>query len=180
MARGIYGAMVPLLRSILDLHNFDTASRALCLPPIASVLDITSPEGRHGRRAMSNERDMIAQQRARWTAAVNATDLDQYAALVTEDLVWFPPGQPAISGKKAFVEWLRPFFENFEYAFSLHAPQVQLAGGWAIERGRFQSQMRSRGGGMPGQHSGMYLVVWRKDVDNAWRIERYIDTTGIP
>lgn len=122
----------------------------------------------------------IEHQRKQWIAAVNARDVDRYLEVLTEDIVWLPPGQPALSGRGAFESWVRPFFERFIYEFALLEPDVQIAGDWAVERGTFQTQMRSLDDGRSGQHSGRYLVLWRRESDDTWRIERYIDETQRP
>lgn len=109
---------------------------------------------------------------------VNARDVDGYVELLTEDVVWLPPGQPALSGRRAFETWVRPFFERFSYAFTLTEPDVRLAGDWAVERGAFTSTMKSLDGGEPQQHAGRYMVLWRRVAEGEWRIERYIDETG--
>lgn len=129
---------------------------------------------------MPGDLQAIEHQRNQWIAAVNAHDVDRYLELLTEDIVWLPPGQPALSGREAFESWVRPFFERFRYEFALIEPEVQMAGDWAVERGTFQTQMQSLDDGQSGQHTGRYLVLWRRESDNTWRIERYIDETQTP
>lgn len=129
---------------------------------------------------MPDDLQAIADQRQQWIAAVNARDAGRYVELLTEDVVWFPPGQPALSGRGAFESWVRPFFERFTYDFVLIEPDVQMAGDWAVERGIFQTEMKSLEDGQSGQHVGKYLVLWRRDSDDTWRIERYVDEAQAP
>ena len=129
---------------------------------------------------MVDETEAIKQSRLKWVAAVNTGEIADYLALLTEDVVWFPPGQPAFSGKEAFVDWVKPFMQAYDYTFEIREPQVTIAGQWAIERGTFQSIMTSRSDGRSGVHSGTYLVIWRKTSDGAWRIERYVDEAQVP
>lgn len=128
---------------------------------------------------MSGEPEALADRREAWVAAVGARDLDAYAELVTEDVVWLPPGQDAVVGRRAFRDWLRPFFEAYEYEFSVSEVRSRRAGSWAVERGRFSSRMRPAGGGSPMAHGGSYTILWRLDGDGAWRIERYVDDTDL-
>lgn len=120
----------------------------------------------------------IAERRQQWIDAVNARDVDRYIELLTEDIVWLPPGQPALSGRPAFAAWVRPFFERFGYEFGITEPTVRPAGKWAVERGTFQTRMTPLKGGEVGFHTGAYLALWRKEADDTWRIERYIDETA--
>lgn len=142
----------------------------------------TLPKTRH--LASSNIRDSvltdlqaIAHRRQEWIAAVNARDVARYLELLTPDIVWLPPGQPALSGRRAFESWVRPFFEQFAYEFDITEPDVRIAGDWAVERGAFQTRMKALDDGRSGQHEGRYLVIWRRASDNSWRIERYVDET---
>ena len=129
---------------------------------------------------MPSDLQAIAHQRQQWTAAVNARDVDRYLELLTEDVVWLPPGQSALSGRRAFEAWVRPFFERFSYEFTITEPAVRLAGDWAVERGAFHTKMRSLDDGQTGHHAGTYLVLWRREAGGTWRIERYIDETHAP
>jgi ketosteroid isomerase-like protein len=51
---------------------------------------------------MSSDLRAIERQRHHWIAAVNARDVDRYLDLLTDDIVWLPPGAAALSGKAAF------------------------------------------------------------------------------
>lgn len=143
----------------------------------------TSPELDHpkspanvlrvGTGHLTADLQAIEQQRQRWIAAVNARDVDQYVSLLTTDVVWFPPGQPALHGREEFEAWVRPFFERFRYEFSIPESVVRTAGDWAIDRGQFQSRMTAQTKESAGKHSGQYLVIWRRE--DVWRIERYVD-----
>ena len=124
---------------------------------------------------MSSDLQAIAHQRQQWIAAVNARDVDRYLELLTDDVVWLPPGQSALSGRRAFKAWVQPFFERYSYEFVITEPSVRLAGDWAVERGGFRTKMRSLDDGQTGRHAGTYLVLWRRESGDTWRIERYID-----
>jgi len=126
---------------------------------------------------MPNDRESIELRRQEWAAVVNARDVDGYIELLTDDVVWIPPGQPAVSGKQAFASWVRPFFERFSYEFVITEPELRVAGNWALERGTFETKMKSLNDGKTGQHAGAYLVLWRKEGGGVWRIERYVDDT---
>jgi len=120
----------------------------------------------------------IERQRRLWVDAVNAHDVDRHLELVTDDVVWFPPGRPAVSGKEGLAALLRPVFERFDLQFEITSPRVRRAGDWAVERGRFRTDLTSRTEGETGRHNGRYLVLWKRGSDRTWRIERYIDQTS--
>ena len=121
--------------------------------------------------------DGLAASHDAWIKAVEATDVDAYAALVCEDVVWLPPGDTSVVGREAFRDWLAPFFGGYRYDFAVHDVQFRVADDWALERGRFLSRMTPRSGGEPVEHGGRFILLWRRDEDGTWRIERYVDDT---
>jgi uncharacterized protein (TIGR02246 family) len=120
----------------------------------------------------------IRRMRRRWVDVVNAGDLDRYTQMLTRDAVWIPPGQPAVEGREAIRDWLRPLFDKYRYRFALSGSRVQLAGDWAVERGSFASKLTRKSGGDLQKHRGTYIVLWRQNESGQWRIERYIDDSG--
>lgn len=109
-----------------------------------------------------------------WIAAVDATDIDAYADLVTEDLVWIPPHGDPVVGRAAFRSWLQPFFGAYAYEFSVESIAARETDHWIAETGEFTSRMTPLSGGGPATHSGRYFALWRRE-DDVWRIERYVD-----
>lgn len=91
--------------------------------------------------------DRLVESRQAWIEAVNRTDLDAYADVVCDDVVWIPPGQQAVQGRTAFRDWLAPYFEAYAYAFDVDDAEVRVAGAWAVETGEFRSRMTSRATG---------------------------------
>lgn len=120
------------------------------------------------------------ERRSDWIRVVNQGNLDGYADLVAEDVVWLPPAGSPIEGREAFRLWLEPFFEQYGYEFNLEPTRVQMFDGWCAEVGRFHSILIGKGGGDAREHGGEYFVLWRLDPDAVWRIERYVDGIGGP
>lgn len=128
---------------------------------------------------MNRDSQAIAQRRRQWVEAVNGRDVDGYVGLLTADVVWLPPGQPALRGRTAFRDWVRPFFDQYAYNFSIDGVRLRVHGDWALERATFTSQLTPVEGGEPMSHTGTYVLLWRRDDDGVWRIERYADDTGL-
>lgn len=117
----------------------------------------------------------IAARRRRWQEVVNEGDVDAYADLVTEDVVWLPPGGSPIQGRNAFRLWLEPFFARYAYRFAVEPARSRTWDGWCAEHGRFVSVLQEKSGGAEAEHGGSYFVLWRREPDDLWRIERYVD-----
>lgn len=121
----------------------------------------------------------LRRRRAEWRSVVNRGDIDAYARLVTEDVVWLPPIGEPIEGRDAFRSWLEPFMNRYDYDFQVEPRRVRAFEGWCVEAGTFRSVMTKKGTEEPQEHGGTYLVLWRRDAaDGRWRIERYVDGFG--
>lgn len=116
--------------------------------------------------------------RQAWIDAVEAGDAEAYAALVSDDVVWIPPSGDPLHGRAAFRAWLEPFVGAFGYEMHLETSATHEAGDWAWETGSFRSVMTPLDGGTPQEHRGRYFVLWHRDSDGVWRIDRYVDGVG--
>jgi len=128
---------------------------------------------------MASDRVAIDQRRQRWVDLTAGGDAGGCVQLLTEDAVWFPPDMAALSGRAQIRDWMAPFFELYEYEFSVVNPQLRLAGNWALERGVFRSFHTSRFDGRRSEHSGKYLISWRRESDGEWYIERYMHLSDL-
>lgn len=124
---------------------------------------------------MDSPADPVSERRREWMTVVNDGSLEDYADLVTDDLVWLPPAGEPLASREAFRAWLEPFFGRYDYDFSVEPVQIRAFDGWCAESGRFRSVLSERGGGAPQEHEGWYFVLWRLEADGVWRIERYVD-----
>ncbi len=128
---------------------------------------------------MKLELKKIREQRDRWIDAVNKNDIDAMQNILTEDAVWIPAGLPALSGKKSIVEWMGPFFETYNYEFSITDMHIKGAGDWAVEQSSFTSNLIPKDDeDGSSSHKGKYIIIWRWEKDNQWRIERYLDDSA--
>ncbi len=125
---------------------------------------------------MDNDLQAIERQRAQWINAINQGSVEDFVAVLVEDAVWLPGGQPAIAGKETIRQWLAQPFAAYDYRYSVGDIRVRLAGDWAVEGARFTTRVRSNGEEAP-EHRGAYTLLWRRET-GTWLIERYIDHTG--
>jgi uncharacterized protein (TIGR02246 family) len=127
---------------------------------------------------MKLELKQIEQQRHVWLDAVNKNDIEGMKTVFSDDAVWIPSGLPALNGKNAIAEWMSPFFETYDYEFSIRDLNIKGAGDWAVEQASFTSKLSPKGEEGEGTtHDGKYIIIWRWEKDNKWRIERYLDNS---
>lgn len=124
---------------------------------------------------MQDDLTSISQRCSEWVNAINVGSLDHYIQLLTPDAVWIPSGQPSLRGKETIRQWLASSFATFRYQFTLSEDHIRVSGDWAVERVSFTSILQSNRGGEPTHFAGRHLVVWRREQDGCWYIERCID-----
>jgi len=127
---------------------------------------------------MQTQLAALKQRHQAWLEAVNSGDLEGWKAIVTEDIVWIPPGETVIEGREALVAWLRPFLEVYEYKYWITGQVVRVAGERALERSSYVSQLRSGSDGEAGEHEGSYIALWRRG-EGKWYMERYVDVSEL-
>ena len=126
-----------------------------------------------------NDQSGIDASRQEWIGATNAADPERCVATMDTDIVWFPPGMEPLEGRQAVHEWMVPFFQRFEYDFSVADVQLRLAGEWAVERGTYTSRLTSREDAKTSSHTGRYLLIWHRETDGRWYMDRYVDITDM-
>lgn len=114
-----------------------------------------------------------------WIKVVNDRNLAGYVNLLKEDGIWIPPGQEPLIGREAFKSWLKPFFDQFRYNFTVKNERFRMAGNRVVEKGSFETVMTPENDGEPMAHSGTFTILWHRDEDRNWCIEFYIDDTGL-
>lgn len=105
-------------------------------------------------------------------AGFAAGDADAIAAQYTEDALLLPQGSPAIQGRAAIAESYRPALAQYAMRLRTHVEEVEVAGGWAWLRGRFEHTSTSKADGTATTYRGKYLAVARRDPDGVWRFHR--------
>jgi uncharacterized protein (TIGR02246 family) len=107
-------------------------------------------------------------------AALNAGDADGWAACFADDGVQMPPNFGTNSGKGAIEGWSKGFLSLFACQFKLTVDEVQVAEGWAFERGRYDITLSPRSGGGSMEDNGKYITIYQKQQDGGWKIARDI------
>ncbi len=116
----------------------------------------------------------IAQQGyARWIAATQARDSQADADLYTEDAVVLPPDQGPVVGKQAILKFYQDFNASpvrlLDETFTPRA--LLVCGSIIIDVSEFTGHVDVPGKGTIAFH-GKNMVVWKKDKDGAWKLQR--------
>lgn len=128
--------------------------------------------------AQPNDKQSIRKLNHDWAAAMQAKDIVQLAGMVTDDVVFLPPGFPAIRGKQSVEAMYANFFAQFsrvEQTTSID--EIQVAGEWAFAWGSEKLVLVPKVGGSPIQMQGKGMSVYRRQPNGSWKIARGINNS---
>lgn len=99
-----------------------------------------------------------------WSRACVDADWDKLLSMCTDDIVFMPPGAPAVSG-----EGVRPFLESFPTvrAMSWDVASLEAADDVAFVRGAVRQTLETDEGVQ--QFDGKYCDLFRRGPDGKWR-----------
>jgi uncharacterized protein (TIGR02246 family) len=110
-----------------------------------------------------------------YEAACRADDIEALAKTLANNVVWMPPDAPKISGKKAFVTWLKgAFFDPFKVNLKVKHDSVQVFGSQAVATGAFAVELTPKSGGPMVKAVGKHMELFKKQKDGSWKYDRLI------
>ncbi len=111
----------------------------------------------------------------------SAGDVERTIAMYSADAVLMPQYQPALVGHDAIRTYLKQMFDQAQIKLTLSSEEITIVDeGFAYDRGRYSLTAQGKRGGSTTDDVGKYLVLWRKQSDGSWKIERDIDNSSNP
>ena len=103
-------------------------------------------------------------------------DVGVIEKIYTEDAQWIVPQAPVIKGKLAIRDAWKQVVGEGGVRVRIETFEVQEVGEWAFETGRFVASTPDD----KVVNAGKYLVVWKRTMNNEWKIHRDIFNWEIP
>lgn len=122
-----------------------------------------------------------------WLEAGKAKDLDRWLSFYTDDIIFFPPGGPAVIGKEAMRELISDFLSDPSNAatWETTAVEVSPSGEMAYSYGPQQNTAIDEQGN-PVTDNRKWSIVWEKQPDDSWKcafmtmdFDKSIETTAL-
>ncbi len=128
-----------------------------------------SPLGRSHKQI--NEADPIAANYQNQIDAIKTGDIPVLLSDLADDVVYMPPAEMTLTGKKQIEDWWRDYFEYFTIQdFETTERIIDVVGDCAVERVLFSLKLIPNKGGTPIYDDGRFLTVWRRQPDGTWKI----------
>lgn len=115
-----------------------------------------------------------------YVAAINANNVDSLLAMLTEDVVYLPPHEPALVGKAAVRPWADAYLKAFKIHWEKTSLEFVVAGFWAFELYAHKSADTPQGGGTAVQDTGKGINIYHHDADGKWRVARDAWNSDLP
>jgi len=109
---------------------------------------------------------------ARYTEAINAGVLDQWASFVADDAVIMPPDEPPLIGIDAIRPPYAAVFNTYAFDFRGRIEDVTVASHLAVVRASIEETLSPTSGDAPMEYRGAWLMVLRQDADGSWKLWR--------
>ena len=125
-------------------------------------------------------RNRIEETNAQFSAAASRGDTAAVAALYTDDAVVLPPNAPMVRGRQAIKGFFDALTEQMGVPqLTLETIQVDEVGDTACEVGAYSMRLQPPGG-EPVSDGGKYVVVWKRQSDDSWKLAVDIWNTNSP
>ena len=110
----------------------------------------------------------------RWTAAVEACDVELLGRLMTEDIVVIHGNGRMVCGKEAVMNDFARSLEEFSIQQTVDSEETILAGEWAFDRAKVHTAITSRKGGDTREFDSRTVTILRKQSGAGWRVARVL------
>ncbi len=100
--------------------------------------------------------------------AYNEGDLEALMAIVAEDVVFMPPGEPALIGKEAMRNWHN--FDKISLDVNITVEEVQVLGDWAFIRDIWIGTVTQNESGEKFENNNKSLIILRRQPDGTWKM----------
>lgn len=105
---------------------------------------------------------------------LTASQEDPFLALLTADVAWMVPNQPALNGTEAVRGRLRWRFSASKLDLVTTIEELHVAEAWAYMKGSYRMRITPKSGGAPVDEEGKVINILRRGDDGRWRVSRHI------
>ena len=126
------------------------------------------------RDVMADDRTEVLELEVRYSAAINASDVDEIEDLFADDSILMLPDRLAVTGRDVIVTHQREFFRSIKASIKSVVVEVEVLESIVYVRGAFNYGIGPKMGGDTVVMRGKYLNLYKCDVMKQWRIWRSI------
>ena len=103
-------------------------------------------------------------------ASVNNADATNIPKIYSQDVDYIPPGEPAMKGTDAVLDWHNGLVEKFDAHLEYTDSKLKVMGDWAVEQYAGKVKMKPKDGGDPMVEHVRGVHVYHRGEDGTWKI----------
>lgn len=134
----------------------------------------------NGAGNLSADQAAIQHMLDRYTATIDAGNVDAWMALWAPGGVQMPPDTAMRSGLDAIRAGMAPALTQNKDAIHIHTLEITVVGDLGYARGVYTLDVTPRDGGASAHVDGKFLTVFRRQPDGSWKIYRDIFNSNVP
>lgn len=106
---------------------------------------------------------------------VSASDIEGILEILTDDVVFLPPGADPKVGREAYRQWVTEFQRHYRVShIETVSREIRRVGDWAYEWGLVREEYVPRGTEPPAALVGKFMRTFQRQRDGKWKIARAI------
>ena len=117
----------------------------------------------------------------RLLAALRTDSPDSLLALMADDVIIMPPGEPVLKGKAAVRTWYEQFVKQMRTSsLKITDRELLIGGDHATEVAGFEWTLVPVAGGQQIVDRGSYIQLWKRQPDGRWVFSREVWNSAAP
>lgn len=106
--------------------------------------------------------------------AFNSGEVAGLGPTYAEDAVSLAPDEPVLEGRAAIMQSMEAFHAAFSATQTANTDEIDVFGDLAFARGTWNVRQTPTGGGDEQERNGKWLVLYKRQVDGAWLVWRWM------
>ena len=110
--------------------------------------------------------------------AFSNEDLASIRIHFSEDIVYLPPGEPAVIGLESVMARDSAYLADHDVELTSEVEEIALAGNQAFARYDYAESWTPKAGGPTRTVTGKGIAIFAREADESWRLIRWIWNTN--